>query len=86
MILGMQWLESLGSMQVNWRTLTMPLKLGGISVLLQGDPSLSNSLISLKVMWKAIRDQGEGVLVELGCIGVIEKGIGDKVPPKLKKC
>ena len=54
-ILGMQWLESLGGMQVNWKTLTMRFTVGGLSVILQGDPNLSTSLVSLKAMWKALR-------------------------------
>ena len=63
----------------------MRFKVGGVSVLLQGDPSLSNSLISLKAIWKAIQEQGEGLLVELGCIGVTEEGNGNKVPPIIQK-
>ena len=54
-------------------------------MLLQGDPSLSGSLISLKAMWKAIREQGEGLLVELGCIGVTEEENGNMVPPIIQK-
>lgn len=38
-ILGMQWLESLGGMQMNWKDLTMEFKVGRITVTLQGDPS-----------------------------------------------
>ena len=49
----------------------MKFQLGGISIMLQGEPTLSTSLASLKAMWKAIRDHGEGVLAELGNIGVI---------------
>ena len=71
-------------MQVNWRTLTMRFKLGSILELLRGDLSLSNSIISLKAMWKATWDQGEGVLMELGCIGVTQEEIGNKVPPKIQ--
>ena len=36
-ILGMQWLETLGGMHVNWQTLTMKFKLGGEWVTLQGN-------------------------------------------------
>ena len=68
----MKWLESLGGMQVNWKNLTMRFQVGGISVILKGDPNLSTSLVSLQTLWKAIRQQGEGVLVELGCIEVME--------------
>ena len=59
-ILGMKWLGSLGGMQVNWKLLTMRFKVGELTVILQGDPSLSASLISLKAMWKNLREQGVG--------------------------
>ena len=41
-------------------------------VIVQGDPSLSTSLVSLKAMWRALREQGEGDLIELGQIGLVE--------------
>lgn len=41
-ILGMQWIESLGGMQVNWKTMTMKFKVGKVVVTLRGDPSLCN--------------------------------------------
>ena len=71
-ILGMQWLESLGGMQVNWKLHTMCFQVGGATVILQGDPSLSTSLVSLKAMWRALRGQGEGILFELGQIRLVE--------------
>ena len=71
-ILEMKWLESLGGMQVNWSNITMRFQVGGVSMILQGDPSLSTSLVSLKSLWKAIQHQGEGVSVELRYIEVME--------------
>ena len=71
-ILGMKWLELLGGMQVNWKLLTMRFKVGEVPMIQQGDPSLSASLISLKAMWKNLREQGEKVLVELGHIGMVD--------------
>ena len=35
-ILGVQWLETLGGMQVNWRELTMKFKFGGMAVMFPG--------------------------------------------------
>ena len=52
-------------MQVNWKTLTMRFQLDDTMVTLQGDPSLYHSLISLKAMMKAIKGDGEAVLLEL---------------------
>ena len=46
---------------------------GGVAVLLQGDPTLSPSLVSLKAMWKAPRECGEGVLIELGYIELLDQ-------------
>ncbi|KAI0507251.1 hypothetical protein KFK09_013373 [Dendrobium nobile] len=39
-ILGMQWLQSLGDMEVNWEKLLIKYKSNGRRVALQGDPSL----------------------------------------------
>ena len=54
--------------------------MGGVFVIFQGDPTLSTSLVSLKAMWKALRETGEGVLAELGYIGVMEPPL-DVSPP-----
>ena len=56
-------------MQV-WKELTMKFKIEGVIVTLQGNPSLCKSQVLLKAMMKAFKDQGEGGLVELGCLGV----------------
>lgn len=50
----------------------MRFKVGGVVVALQGDPSLSHSLVSLKTLWKDVQEQGGGMLVELGSIGILE--------------
>ena len=82
-ILGMQWLKSLGGMQINWKTLSMQLQVGGVTVLLQGDPTLGTSLVSLKAMWKALRETSEGLLVELGNIYLVELPGDSCTPPIL---
>ena len=66
MIWGMKWLAAVGKMNVDWKALTMKFQIGGITVTLQGDPSLSETLVSLKAMVKAFRENGEGMLLELG--------------------
>lgn len=48
----------------------MRFKLSSESVVLQGDPSLHKTQVSLKSMVKAIKDKGQGVLLELGSMGV----------------
>lgn len=46
----------------------MKFKMGGISVILRGDPSLSKILVTMKSMIKAFTENGEGLLLELGRI------------------
>ena len=54
-------------------------------VILQGDPTLSTSLVSLKAMWKALRETGEGVLAELGHIGVMEPPLEVSPPAPIQR-
>ena len=63
-ILGIQWLETLGSVRTNWKTQTMQFKWEGRPVMLVGDPSLKRSKISLKTMIKELNKEVGGILVE----------------------
>lgn len=65
-MLGIQWLETLRDMQVNWKLQVMKFKVQGKIVTLRGDPSLGSSAISLKSLWKTLAQQGEEILVEYG--------------------
>lgn len=67
-ISGMQWLETLDGMQVNWKTITMKFRIGGTAVTLQGDPILSSSSVSLKAMLKTLKKDKEGMWVKLGSL------------------
>ncbi|CAA3032574.1 alpha-1,4 glucan phosphorylase L isozyme, chloroplastic amyloplastic, partial [Olea europaea subsp. europaea] len=67
-ILGMKRLLSLGLTKVDWKTLTMKFQVGSTNM--TGDPSLSKTLVTLKAMMKAFKKGGEGVLLELGSMGV----------------
>lgn len=49
-ILGIQWLEKLGSVVTNWKTQVMTFRVDGAIMTIKGDPSLARSLISLKAM------------------------------------
>ncbi|XP_042758298.1 uncharacterized protein LOC122198198 [Lactuca sativa] len=64
-ILGMQWLETLGMTKTNWKEQTMEFDIGGRKARIEGDKSLGKSLISLKAMTKTLGKEGNGVLVEL---------------------
>ena len=46
-ILGYQWLATLGESYINWGAMTMRFNLGNKRVQLQGDPSLCRTQVSL---------------------------------------
>ncbi|RVX15868.1 Retrovirus-related Pol polyprotein from transposon 297 [Vitis vinifera] len=64
-ILGMPWLGTLGDVKVNWKMLTMKIKMGKAVIVLKGDPSLSRTEVSLKAMARALQHHSQGVWVEL---------------------
>ena len=49
-ILGVQWLETLGVMTVNWKNLTMKFMVGNRQVTLRGDPGLNRTPVSLMAL------------------------------------
>ncbi|KAF7842448.1 Retrotransposable element Tf2 [Senna tora] len=53
LILGMEWLKSLGEVSVNWKQLSIKYKLGG-------------EMVSLKAVMRSIKKGGQGFLIELG--------------------
>lgn len=57
-IMGIQWLEKLGTTTTNWKTQTLRFQLGTEVVTLKGDPSLGRSGISLKAMLRNLRKEG----------------------------
>lgn len=74
-ILGVEWLETLGEVKSNWKEQVMKFNHNGTTVTLRGDPSLCNSPVSLKALWKALKDDGEGIIVEYGALqATTEKG------------
>lgn len=60
-ILGIQWLETLGMTHMNWKIQVMKFSLGKKIITLCGDPSLGKSLVSLKAM-RTIKHEGSGIL------------------------
>lgn len=72
LILGIQWLEKLGTMSTNWKTQTIKFQLRGEQVVLKGDPSLGRTLISLKAMLKTLKGEGDGFVVELNVMEGLE--------------
>lgn len=59
LILGMQWLESLGNIATNWQNLTMKFKHEGRLVCLRGDPTVTQTIVSLKSMVKTMESEKE---------------------------
>ncbi|KAA0046073.1 Transposon Ty3-G Gag-Pol polyprotein [Cucumis melo var. makuwa] len=63
-ILGMQWLYSLGVTIVDWKNLSLSFVAGGKEVKIKGDPSLTKARISLKNMMKHWEEMDSGFLIE----------------------
>lgn len=63
-VLGVEWLESLGEVKVDWKKSTLKINIDRKLVGLQGDPSLSKSKITLKTMIKTMKEGDNGYLVE----------------------
>ncbi|KAL0551289.1 hypothetical protein IC582_010375 [Cucumis melo] len=63
-ILGMQWLHTLGVTEVDWRKLTLTFIQNGKKVALRGDPSLTKVRVSLKHMMKTGTEYDQGFLIE----------------------
>ena len=72
-IMGLQWLESLGVTYTNWKTKVMRFNVGETRVELQGDFGLTKSQVTLTAMAKALKQGGQGVFVELNHMGIEDK-------------
>lgn len=55
-VLGLEWLETLGDIQANFRTLTFKFEVEGQTQVVRGDPSLSKSVPSLKTLIRPCRE------------------------------
>ncbi|XP_024024005.1 uncharacterized protein LOC112092314 [Morus notabilis] len=75
-ILCITWLGMLGEVSANWKKLTMQFDWQCKRVLLQGDPSLFKTLVSLKAMLKAIQEEGQRFLVEFGQVTLLDQSVG----------
>lgn len=63
-VLGMQWLYSLGITEVDWRNLVMTFDYRGRRVVIKGHPSLTKTKVSLKNLMKSWENCDHGFLVE----------------------
>ena len=64
-ILGVQWLETLGETVHHWKEHTMKLRVGNHQVILQREPLLHKTRVSLKHMVRLLRSKKQGLWVEL---------------------
>ncbi|XP_048496700.1 transposon Tf2-1 polyprotein [Beta vulgaris subsp. vulgaris] len=84
LILGVQWLERLGTITTNWKQQVMKFKMGDKVVTLKGEPSLERSKVSLKAMFRVLRKEGRGIWVELNLLqGEEPPGAAVQAPPFL---
>ncbi|TYK14439.1 uncharacterized protein E5676_scaffold186G00980 [Cucumis melo var. makuwa] len=63
-VLGMQWLDTTGTMRIHWPSLTMIFWNEGRQIVLKGDPSLIKAECSLKTLEKTWQDDDQGFLLE----------------------
>ena len=64
-ILGMQWLDTTGTMKIHWPSLTMSFWVGRKQIELKGDPSLIRAECSLKTIEKTWEKEDQGFLLSL---------------------
>lgn len=83
-ILGIQWLETLGEMRVNWKLQTMKIPVNGKWVVLQGVPNICSSEVSMKAMKKVLEQQELSVIVECRVMSA-ESTAEKRVPKDLMK-
>ncbi|CAJ2638342.1 unnamed protein product [Trifolium pratense] len=63
MVLGMDWLASLGNIEANFSNLCLKCELDGKKYTIQGDPTMCNSQATWKTMIKALSDEGMGFYI-----------------------
>lgn len=65
LVLGVEWLESLGETRINWRQMYMKVRIGKKWVCLKGDPALTHAQASLRSVAKLVKSEGVGYVIEL---------------------
>ena len=62
----------------------MKFRMGNDQIVLQGDPGLNNTKVSLKAMMREIERKGHGVLIEFGNLAVGESSSVWQVPEEVE--
>jgi hypothetical protein len=76
MVLGMDWLASLGNIEANFSNLCLKCELDGKKYTIQGDPAMCNSQATWKTMIKALSDEGMGFYIHTVSGGTAEAAEG----------
>jgi hypothetical protein len=63
MVLGMDWLASLGNIEANFGNLCLKCEVNGKKCTIQGDPAMCNSQAKLKTIMKALSNEGVGFYI-----------------------
>ncbi|KAL0537842.1 hypothetical protein IC582_026831 [Cucumis melo] len=71
-ILGMQWLYSLGVTICDWKNLTLTFYDNEKQICIKGDPSLTKARVSLKNLVKTWEEHDHGYLIECRSVEVAE--------------
>ncbi|KAA0040843.1 Ty3/gypsy retrotransposon protein [Cucumis melo var. makuwa] len=72
LILGMQWLYSLGVTVCDWKNLTLTFYDNEKQICIKGDPSLTKARVSLKNLMKTWEKQDHDYLIECRSIKIVE--------------
>ncbi|CAH9127383.1 unnamed protein product, partial [Cuscuta epithymum] len=86
LVLGMEWLTTLGNVEINFQKQSIKWKVQGVAQQIQGDPHLNSMEISLKTMTQILQDTGVGYFMfcegqsvnekSVACAGSLEKNLG----------
>lgn len=63
-VLGIDWLEKLGDIKANFSDMTLKVKVGGKSICLKGDPSLSKREVNAKQIIMELQNPEEMYIIE----------------------
>lgn len=64
----LKWLLAMRHTNFVLDTLTLRIPMDGKIVVLKEDPSLSKSMVSLKMLVKTLQQESQGMMVKLGCM------------------
>ena len=72
-VLGLDWLETLGEVWANFKEATLKVNWQGKRVVLKGDPELCLGVSSLKSIRKTIQEEGHALMIQFCKLGTNEQ-------------